>query len=384
VKIIFWLSMALVAYTYVGYPLVLWALARRPQGAAKRPLLPTVSIIIAARNEADKIQQKIEHTLALLYPSERLEIIVASDASDDGTDDIVRRFAERGVVLMRAPQRNGKEHVQGLALTVAKGDIVVMTDSATLLEPEALTALVQNFADPSVGAVSTEDALVDAAGNPTGEGIYVRYEMWVRRLESRFHSLVGLSGSCFAIRRELCQPWPANLASDFRAALQTARDGYRAIADPDARARFVAVSSAKAEMHRKVRTFLRGITVLMANLDLLNPFRRGRFAFQLASHKLLRFCAPVLLVVALVASALSGDPVVKVLFWLQVAFYVLGYASGAVHALQGNPLVRVAHFFTMVQLAMLLAWIKYARGQQQVTWEPSRRPAMTPGAPPSA
>jgi hypothetical protein len=243
---------------------------------------------------------------------------------------------------------------------------------------------VQNFADPSVGAVSTEDALVDAAGNPTGEGLYVRYEMWVRRLESRFHSLVGLSGSCFAIRRELCQPWPSNLASDFRAALQTARGGYRAIADPDARGRFVAVSSARAEMRRKVRTFLRGITVLMANLDLLNPFRRGRFAFQLASHKLLRFGAPLLLVVALVASALSGDPVLKVLFWLQVAFYVLGYASGAVRALQGNPLVRVAHFFTMVQLAMLLAWVKYALGQQQVTWEPSRRPAMTPGAPPSA
>jgi cellulose synthase/poly-beta-1,6-N-acetylglucosamine synthase-like glycosyltransferase len=112
--------------------------------------------------------------------------------------------------------------VQGLALAVARGDVIVMTDSATVLEPDALQTLMQNFADPSVGAVSTEDALVDPDGNPTGEGLYVRYEMWVRRLESEFHSLVGLSGSCFAIRKELCRPWPSNLASDFRAALQTA------------------------------------------------------------------------------------------------------------------------------------------------------------------
>jgi cellulose synthase/poly-beta-1,6-N-acetylglucosamine synthase-like glycosyltransferase len=372
-------------YTYLGYPLVLWVWTRRrSRDVAKREIFPIVSIIIAARNEANKIRQKIEHTLALSYPKERLEIIVASDASDDGTDDIVGEYAGRGVQLVRAPQRNGKEHVQGLALAVAKGEVIVMTDSATLLEPEALARLVQNFADPSIGAVSTEDALVDPAGNPTGEGLYVRYEMWVRRLESHFHSLVGLSGSCFAIRTELCRVWPANLASDFRAALQTARSGYRSIADPDARGRFVPVASAQAEMHRKVRTFLRGITVLMANLDLLDPLRHGRFAFQLASHKLLRFCAPLLLLAALVASGLAADPVLHVLFWLQVAFYLVGYVSGMAQSLQGNSLVRVAHFFTMVQWAMLLAWVKYARGQQQVTWEPSRRSAMTPGAPPSA
>jgi cellulose synthase/poly-beta-1,6-N-acetylglucosamine synthase-like glycosyltransferase len=388
VSILFWVALALVAYTYVGYPVVLLLLTTwRSRAAAKGAYTPAVSIIIAARNEADKIQMKLEHTLALRYPSGQLEIIVASDASDDGTDDIVARYADRGVVLVRAPHRNGKEHVQGLALAVARGDVIVMTDSATVLEPDALQTLMQNFADPSVGAVSTEDALVDPDGNPTGEGLYVRYEMWVRRLESEFHSLVGLSGSCFAIRKELCRPWPSNLASDFRAALQTARGGYRSITDSEVRGRFLAVTSAKAEMRRKVRTFLRGITVLMANLDLLNLVRHGRFAFQLASHKLLRFCAPLLLLLALVVSGvagLMGDRALLVLFALQAAFYVAGYAGGSIGALKANPLVRVAHFFTMVQLAMLLAWVKYALGQQQVTWEPSRRQAMTPGAPPSA
>ena len=134
--------------------------------------------------------------------------------------------------LVRAPQRKGKEHAQGLALAAAGGEIVVFTDAATLLEPQTLRSLVQNFADPSIGAVSTEDQLVDAAGNPTGEGLYVRYEMWVRRLESRFHSLVGLSGSCFAIRKTLCSYWPSTLASDFLSALHAARGGYRSVTEP--------------------------------------------------------------------------------------------------------------------------------------------------------
>src|SRR5262249_49515557 len=143
----------------------------------KREIFPRVSIIIAARNEADKIRQKIEHTLALDYPDDRLEILVASDASDDGTDDIVREYVGRGVRLIRAPERKGKEHAQGLAVVTAKGDILVFTDAATILDPSAVRQLTANFADPSVGAVSTEDVVVDALGNPTSEGLYVQYEM---------------------------------------------------------------------------------------------------------------------------------------------------------------------------------------------------------------
>jgi cellulose synthase/poly-beta-1,6-N-acetylglucosamine synthase-like glycosyltransferase len=386
-RALFWLSMLFVGYTYVGYPLVLLVLTRRrPHDVLARSFMPRVSVVIAARNEADKIRHKLEHTLGLHYPADQLEVLVASDASDDETDEIVKTYAARGVRLVRARQRNGKEYVQGLAVAVATGDVIVFTDAATTLEPDALGRLVQNFADPSIGAVSTEDCVVDTLGNPTGEGLYVKYEMWVRRLESRFHSIVGLSGSCFAIRRELCAPWPAHLASDFRSALQTARAGYRSVADGAARARFVAVASTKAEMRRKVRTFLRGITVLMAHLDLLNPFRHGRFAVQLASHKLLRFLAPILLLIAILASGvagLAGDRLLLALFGLQAAFYVVGYVSGAVPLLQRLPLARVAHFFTMVQFAMLMAWVKYARGEQQVTWEPSRRRALTPGVPPS-
>ena len=378
-KILFWVAASLVVYTYFGYPCVLWVFARiRPRRVLKQGIFPVVSIIITARNEADKIRQKIDHTLALDYPAERLEILVASDASADGTDEIVNEYIQRGVRLVRSPQRRGKEHAQGLAIAVARGEILVFTDAATLLEPDALWRLMANFADPTVGAVSTEDVIVDAHGNPTAEGLYVKYEMWVRRLEGRFHSLVGLSGSCFAIRKELCSDWSPSLASDFMGALRAARKGYRAIADPLALGRFVALASTQAEQSRKVRTFLRGITVLMANLDLLNPLRYGRFAFQLGSHKLLRFVAPFLLLASLITSGLlSGQLLYRLMFWAQAGFYLVAGAGGIVSPLQRSRVVRTAYFFTMVQWAMLAAWGRYALGQQQVTWEPSRRQGLT-------
>ena len=378
-KILFWVAASLVVYTYFGYPLVLWAFARvRFRRVLRKEIFPSVSIIIAARNEADKIRQKIDHTLALDYPSVQREILVASDASDDATDEIVKEYAARGIQLVRAPQRKGKEHVQGLAVSLAKGDILVFTDAATLLEPDALWRLVANFADPAVGAVSTEDLIVDAHGNPTAEGLYVKYEMWVRRLEGRFHSLVGLSGSCFAIRKELCSDWSASLASDFMGALRAARRGYRSIADPSALGRFVALASPQDEMRRKIRTFLRGITVLMANLDLLNPVRHGRFAFQLASHKLLRFLAPFLLLATLISSGLlNREPLYGLSFWAQTGLYLLAVAGKVVTPLQQGRVVRTAYFFTMVQWAMLTAWGRYALGHQQVTWEPSRRQGLS-------
>jgi hypothetical protein len=198
--------------------------------------------------------------------------------------------------------------------------------------------------------------------------------MWVRRLESRFHSLVGLSGSCFAIRKELAIEWSANLASDFMMALQAIRREYRSVADPSARVRFPAVASTDIEMRRKVRTFLRGITVLMNNLDVLDPIRYGRFAFQLGSHKLLRFVAPFLLFSILVTSGLlMWSKWYFVFFWTQIGFYGLAVLGGLVPGLRRNQVIRVASYFTMVQLAMLVAWGKYLAGHHQVAWEPSKR-----------
>jgi cellulose synthase/poly-beta-1,6-N-acetylglucosamine synthase-like glycosyltransferase len=375
VKILFWTSCGLILYAYAGYPAVLWVWTRLWSRPVQRGRIrPPITVIVAARNEADKIRDKIQNTLALDYPLSLLEVIVASDASDDGTDEIVRQHAAQGVRLVRSPQRGGKEYAQGLAVAVAKGDIVVFTDAATLLEGDALKRLVENFTDPAVGAVSTEDLLLDSAEAPTGEGLYVKYEMWVRRLESRFYGLVGLSGSCFAIRKELCSSWSPSLASDFMAALRSARRGYRSIVDPSVRGRFPTVVSARQEIQRKIRTFLRGIAVLMANLDMMNPFMFGRFAFQLASHKMMRFIVPFLLLTSLISTGfLMDDRPFQLFFWVQGGVYALGIIGGLVPRLQRNRYIRAMAYFVLVQWAMLTAWWKFLQGEQQVVWEPSKR-----------
>ncbi len=379
--IVFLASIIAVAYTYLGYPLVLWVFATLSPGEVRKGKgCPSVSVIIAARNEADKIRGKIENSLALDYPTDQLEVIVASDASDDGTDEIVGEYATRQVRLVRAPHRGGKEYTQGLAVASAKGEIVVFTDAATILEPDVLRRLVENFSDAAVGAVSTEDLLVDAAGVPTGEGLYVKYEMWVRRLESRFHSLVGLSGSCFAIRRELGAHWSPTLASDFMGAILAARNGYRAVSDPSVRGKLTTVTSPWREVHRKIRTFLRGITVLLANLDLLNPLTHGRFAFQLISHKLLRFVCPFLLVALLTASGMLMDGgMYSLFFWGQTSFYGLGMFGLLFPSLQRVWFVRASCYFTVVQVCLIVAWGRYLRGHRQVAWEPSKRPRIAIG-----
>lgn len=380
-KLVFWVSFLALAYTYAGYPLLLWVWTRRwPRPVRRVAIRPNVSVIVAARNEADKIREKLDNTLTLDYPASQLEVIVASDASEDDTDDIVRAYARRGVKLVRSPQRGGKEFAQGLAVAAAEGEILVFTDAATILEPDALSRLVENFADPTVGAVSTEDLLVNAAGTPTAEGLYVKYEMWVRRLESCFYSLVGLSGSCFATRKEVCADWSPTLASDFMGAIQAARNGYRSVTDPLVRGKLTTVTSTRLEAHRKIRTFLRGITVLMANLDLLNPLIHGRFAFQLISHKLLRFVSPLLLVALLTATgAPMSGAFFHLLFWAQASFYGLGMLGLLFPSLQRVGLVRVPCYFTLVQVSLIVAWGRYLRGHRQVAWEPSKRPGFLAG-----
>ena len=206
-EITFWSSVALVLYAYLGYPSALMALSVfRNRPVKKGRVLPRVSFIIAARNEGARIREKIENTLNQDYPFERLEVIVASDCSSDGTDGIVSSYSGR-VRLVRAPERSGKEAVQQLAIEVASGDVLVFSDVATALAPDGISCIVRNFADPTVGCVSSVDRFIDPDGRITGEGAYVRYEMFLRILETRVNSLVGLSGSFFAARREVCRHW---------------------------------------------------------------------------------------------------------------------------------------------------------------------------------
>ena len=371
----FWLSAAGVAYAYFGYPLLAWAVARRrpadraPHSASTD--LPAVTMIVPVHNEVARIDAKIANTRSLDYPAEALRIVFVSDGSTDGTVEAVNATKDERIHLIALEKRSGKAGALNAGLAFAKTPIVVFSDVSIALQPDAITAIVRPFAAPDIGCVSGEDRIEGSAG----EGLYGRYEMFLRRQESRLGSIVGASGSFYAQRRELCGEFPPNVAPDFLSVLRTVGQGYRAVSDAHAVGYMTAVDDPRDEFARKVRTILRGITTLGQHLHLLNPFRYGWFAVALLSHKVMRWLVPGFLVVMLLTSALlAGAAPYALLLVAQLAFYVLAYAAyrGSVPALLSTA-GRVASYFTAANVATLVAWGKYFRGTRQELWSPSRR-----------
>ena len=378
---LFFVSLFLVFFAYFGYPLTLLAgstVRRRDQRPVQPPStaeLPQVTLIVTAYNEEQRIRAKLENSLALDYPADRLEILVASDGSTDATDGIVAEYAERGVRLVPLAIRGGKEAAQKEAVAQSQGEILVFSDVATRLEPDGLRQIVSNFADPAIGCVSSVDRVLGPDGKPTGEGLYVRYEMWLRNLESRFHSLVGLSGSFFAARREVCQDFSAEMQSDFRTLLNSMRLGLRGVSDPRAVGYYQDLSDGRREFDRKVRTVLRGLTVFFRNLEFLNGARYGIFSYQYFCHKLLRWLVPFLLLAALLANLLlvPGSSVYLVLFAAQCGFYLAGAWRYGRGAWKESLPFKLPRYFLTVNLAIAVAWWRYLRGNRLVMWTPSER-----------
>jgi glycosyltransferase involved in cell wall biosynthesis len=377
VEIVFWLSVALIIYAYAGYPLALAVVSLlRTRRVDKADVSPSVTFTITAYNEEKRIADKLENTLKLVYPASKLEILVASDCSSDKTDEIVRSYGDRGVRLVRASVRKGKEAAQKLAVEVAKGEILVFSDVATILPEHAVSSIVKNFHDPTVGCVSSVDRFVDQNGRASGEGIYVRYEMFLRSLETRVNSLVGLSGSFFAARSVVCkQAWSDDLQSDFNTVLNSMRMGLRGVADSDSPGYYKNIADERKEFDRKVRTVLRGISVFMKSLSLVNPIRYPLFAWQLVSHKLCRWLVPFAMLIALIANAILTMVfgAYGLLFALQAVFY--GVALGGLwwKPLLRVPAVKLPAFFVLVNASILKAWIRYWSGERLVVWEPSKR-----------
>jgi glycosyltransferase involved in cell wall biosynthesis len=383
-RTLFFVMLAGATYSYFVYPLLLIALRAvrgRPVMRAGTPTdpggeaseSPAVSLIITAYNEAARIADKLENSLALEYPN--LDIVVASDCSDDGTDEIVRRYAARGVRLVRAPERRGKEFAQQCAIGRATGEILVFSDTGTRIEPTAISRLVRYFDDPTVGAISSEDRFLRDDGALVGEGAYVRYEMMLRRLETDLAGLVGLSGSFFAARRAVCDDWDIYSPSDFNTALNCARAGQRAVTAPDVLGYYKDLQDPGREYQRKVRTVLRGITGLMRHADVMSPLRDPLFAWQVFSHKLMRWLVPAFLAGLLITSAgLSGQ------HWLfsaalagQIVLYVVAFLAHWRPGMQGNSLVRLVYFFCQVNVAILHAALRYLSGGRMTIWQPSAR-----------
>ncbi len=373
---LFWSAAFFLTYTFAGYPLVLWLISlwrlRLQQRAA---IQPNVSLIIAAHNEATGIRKKILNCLELVYPENKYEIVVASDGSDDGTAEIVRSFSERGVRLIEIPYRRGKQYAQMLARDASRGEILVFTDVGVELEPDGLQTIVSNFADPSVGCVSSEDKVVKEKGSWIGERLYVQLEMWLRRLESRIGSVVTASGSFFAARRSVCQSWHTDQTSDFFVPLNAVSQGLRAVVDPESVGRYALARSERDELQRKIRTIVNGLCVFFGHLELLSAFRYGLFSWQLISHKLFRWLTPFAILSLLISNLWlwKASAFYQMSLILQMGVHGAGLLALAADRLTKWKPVKLAGYFLLGNAATVMAWSYFLAGEKFVTWRPTQR-----------
>jgi glycosyltransferase involved in cell wall biosynthesis len=378
---LFWFLAIASIYSYFLYPLILIAMKKYRGSRNTSPVeldpdkAPSVSLIVTAYNEERRIREKIENSLSLDYDKRKLEIIVASDCSDDLTDDIVKEYEDRGVRLVRAQERLGKENAQLAAIKEATGDILVFSDTATQIPEDALWKLVAYFADPSIGAVSSEDRFISKDGTVAGEGAYVKYEMWLRQQESQLSGLVGLSGSFFAARKSICQEWDIHSPSDFNTALNAAKAGLRAISAADVLGFYTDLQDPAKEYQRKIRTVIRGMTGLSRHAEVMSLSRFGFFAIQVISHKLMRWLSPLFFIVFFLVSAILADNgfLYALIFIGQLAFYGTALVAHFLPGLRKLGAIKLIYFFVQVHVALFDAALKFLAGQRMTTWKPSAR-----------
>lgn len=378
-KIVFWLSAAALAYTYAGYPVLVAAVARlRPRRVARdEKFMPAVSVVITAYNEERDLAAKLDNTLALDYPKDKLEIIVASDCSNDRTDEIARSFDARGVVLHRQPERLGKTAAQNSAVEIARGEIILFSDATTLYQPDVLRAMLPNFADSTVGCVAGRLVYVDPASSSVGQGArsYWGYETFLKRSESRAGSLIGVSGCLYAVRRAAYVPLYNEACSDFIIATKMVEQNLRAVYEPAAVCTEETNRRTDKEMTMRVRVITQTFTDLWRHRAMMNPLRGGFYAVQLVSHKLMRYLVPVFLVVVFAASlALAPRSWFYALAALaQTVFYAAALAGLLLErAGARSSLLALPQYFVLANAAALVACYKFARGERYARWEPIR------------
>jgi cellulose synthase/poly-beta-1,6-N-acetylglucosamine synthase-like glycosyltransferase len=397
VEIIFWVAVGLIVYTYALYPLLLFAVTSatqlasnlmflfRRRGRRSRAVtdedLPTVSVVIAAYNEGATIAAKLNNCLQLNYPDEKLEILVGSDGSNDGTNEIVGSYADRGVGLAAYDERRGKPSVLNDTVPRATGDVVVLTDATTMMDPDAVRHLARHFANPKIGVVNgyLEYRLKDGA--TSREDLYWRYEEAVKFMEGRLGVVLGATGPMYAIRRRAYQPIPPDcIIDDFVIPMKISGSGYRAAYDAEARATEVPPPHVEDEAVRHARIGAGDFQALGMTWKLLNPLR-GRLAWCYFSHKVLKWTTWFLLAAALLgntALALAGRAPAIGWYRTLLAAQILFYLCAGVGALRPKVpvvgrLLAVPYYFVRMHAALFRGFLRWLGRSQAITWQRSGR-----------
>lgn len=379
-EIAFWVCIALIVYAYALYPIVVWALSKvfgqAPASDVRADSdLPSVSLLIAAHNEETVIARRIENALALDYPPDRFEVVIASDGSSDATARIVSEFSDRRVRLLDSPIRRGKATVLNAAFRHVRGDIVVLSDANTFTDPEALRRIVRWFADPKVGSVCGRLVLTDPATGRNVDSLYWRYETFLKVCEARLGGLLGANGAIYAIRRSsFVGIWNDTIVDDFVIPLVTRlRNSCDIVYDSTAVAYEETPHDFSAEFRRRSRIGAGGFQSIVRLRALLAP-RHGWIAFTFFSHKVLRWLCPFLLIGAFVTNlALLHEPIYRLTMAAQLLGYLfslLGLATGTRAALK--PL-RLATMFTAMNAALLVGFWRWVSGGQQGVWQRTAR-----------
>jgi cellulose synthase/poly-beta-1,6-N-acetylglucosamine synthase-like glycosyltransferase len=377
VVILFWSCCLLLTYVYVLYPALVTAFAARYGRPVRRgDLLPSVTIIVTVYNEEKCIRSKLDNLAELNYPRELVDVLVVSDASSDSTEAIASSYDRLLVRVLRVEGRQGKTACQNAAASSAKSEVLVFTDATTLLAADAVRRLVENFADAAIGCVAGRLAYVTESENLTGSGgrAYWDYEVRLRAGESLLGSLVGVSGCLYAVRRSAYRHIHPHLISDFVIAMRMREQGLRTILAADAICFEATLDRGHQELAMRTRVAARSINALVAEWRFLNPVRYGLFAWQLWSHKVLRYATPLLWLTAIGANiALAGQTPYLILLLAQFALIAAG-AMGYLLQQRGHklgPLTR-PYYFLLTNVASLVATLRYLRGERMVTWTPIR------------
>ena len=374
---IFWLMVFLLFYTYIGYPLLVYILAKLfPKPVNKQDFLPTVTVIIAAYNEELAIADKIRNVLVHDYPKEKLDVIVVSDASSDTTDEIVKSYPDTRVKLLRVEGRKGKTAAQNEAVKMSTGSILVFTDATTYIAEDAIRQMVRNFADPDIGVVGGDLTYLGKDKGAVGEGgeSYWSYEKKLKANEAMVNSLIGVSGCFYGVRKEAYSDISPHLISDFVVALDAVERGYRVVYEPAAKCSEETLHDPRKEFSMRVRVALRSYSAIWEKRNLLNIFKYRFYAIQLISHKVLRYATFILLFGVFISNlALYDKPFYNMIFVLQILFYLCILIGIVARSLDRDiGLLAKPYYFMLVHYAAAVAFIQFLRGEKQITWETVR------------